>query len=129
MNVQLSLVIAVVASIALVGLIALFGLLFRGPACPAWLRRDSAASAVSVLVSGALFGVGAYLISSLLDAGLTIIAAVAVSVGLLIGSGMTVVRLFRIKERLRRADAGQSPFGPLGGVAEKPDTAGRRLPV
>ncbi|HUE47445.1 MAG TPA: hypothetical protein VMO81_14450 [Aestuariivirgaceae bacterium] len=96
--------------VALVGVILFTGLAFRNPLRAPWLKRDSASTGAALAISSAVcFGAG-YLIAGSIAAGLGVAMAIGLTVAVFLGSGFVIWRVFEIGERLRRADAGQSPF-------------------
>jgi hypothetical protein len=100
--------VAVIA--ALVGAILSTGLAFRNPLRARWLHRDSAATGAALAISAAVcFGAG-FMIAGSTAAGWSVATAIGLTVAVFLGSGFVIWRVFEIGERLRRADAGQSPF-------------------
>jgi drug/metabolite transporter (DMT)-like permease len=96
--------------VALVGAILFTGLAFRNPLRARWLQRDSASTGAALAISSAVcFGAG-YMIAGSIAAGLGVAMAIGLTVAIFLGSGFAIWRIFEIGERLRRADAGQSPF-------------------
>lgn len=100
--------VAVVA--ALVGAILFTGLAFRNPSRARWLHRDSAATGAALAISASVcFGAG-YMIAGSIAAGWSVATAIGLTIAAFLGSGFAIWRVFEIGERLRRADAGLSPF-------------------
>jgi hypothetical protein len=96
--------------VALVGAILFTGLAFRNPLRAKWLYRDSTSTAAALAISSAVcFGAG-YMIAGSIAAGLGVAMAIGLTVAVFLGSGFAIWRIFEIGARLRRADAGQSPF-------------------
>lgn len=105
------------AVVAIVAAILFTGVAYRNPFRPRWMYRDSASTAASLAISSAVcFGAG-YMISGSISAGLGVATAIGLTVALFLGAGYVIWRLFDIGERLRRADAGQSPFYAIPGLA------------
>jgi len=101
------------ALIAVVSGIQLAVLAFRNPLRPHWLRVTGSDNFASMLIATSLaFAVG-FEISGLVAAGLNPAMAMGLTVGLVFGVGIFNWRAFRCGERLRRADAGLSPFAAL----------------
>ena len=106
----------VAAVIAIVGAILFTGLAFRNPLRPKWLQRDSMSVAAALGIAAAVcFGAG-YMIAGAVAAGFGVATAIGMTVAAFGGAGYAIVRGFHIGERLRRADAGQSPFYPQPGL-------------
>lgn len=102
--------------VLIVGAILFTGLAFRNPFRSAWLRRDMMSVAAALAISGAVcFGTG-YMVSGAIAAGFDVGTALALTLAVFIVAGYAIVRFFDIGERLRRADAGQSPFYPHAGL-------------
>lgn len=102
--------------VALVGTILFTGLAFRNPLRASWLHRDSASTAAALAISSAVcFGAG-YMIAGSIAAGLGVATAIGLTIAAFLGSGYVMWRFFDVGERLRRADAGQSPFYPQPGL-------------
>lgn len=98
---------------AIVGVIQLVVLVFRNPFRPRWLTRDWAASSAGVAIATAVgFGLGA-MITGGHAAGFSAGAAIGLTLAIGFGTGYAIWRGFGIRERLRRADAGQAPFYPV----------------
>ena len=96
--------------VALVAAILFTGLAFRNPLRAQWLHRDSAATGAALAISAAVcFGAG-YMIAGSIAAGWSVATALILTITVFLGSGYVIWRVFKIGERLRRADAGQSPF-------------------
>ena len=113
---EIAVVIAIVAAILFIGVA------YRKPFRPKWLYRDSASTAAALAISAAVcFGAG-YMIAGSIAAGLGVATAIGLTVALFLGSGYVMWRVFEVGERLRRADAGQSPF------YSQPALAGLRHP-
>jgi len=101
---EMAVVVAIVAAILFVGVA------YRNPFRPRWMYRDSASTAAALAISSAVcFGAG-YMIAGSIAAGLGVATAIGLTVVVFLGSGFAIWRVFEIGERLRRADAGQSPF-------------------
>lgn len=125
MELALALAVGIVSVVTFIAVAALLVVVFRNPFGPAWLKRDAPAITVSVLMSAAVAGVTGLTISSFVGAGLNLISAAIVTIALFVLSGLAVGRLFHVRERLRRADADQSPFERMAAPTEQPGTAGK----
>lgn len=102
----------VVVLVAIIGAILLIVLAFRNPFRPKWLRRDSMSVAAALLFSAAVcFGLG-NMISGSVNAGIDVATAIALTVAVFIGAAYGLARTIDMGERLRRSDAGESPFYP-----------------
>ena len=108
--------------IAVVSAIQLTVLVFRNPFRPAWLKMSGTDAVAAVAIAAGVSIATAGEIAGLIAAGVNAFAAIGITVALSVGVGVFNWRVFRCGERLRRADAGQSPFGPLP-AAPKPDRA------
>ena len=98
--------------VAIVGAILFTGLAFRNPFRPRWLQRDFMSVAAALVISGAVcFGAG-YMIAGSIAAGFDVATAFVVTIAAFGAAGYALARGFDIGERLRRSDAGQSPFYP-----------------
>ena len=98
-------------------------LLFRDPHRHAILRIDATQTLAAVaLVALACLAVGS-LIAGLVDAGVNVFATLGVAAALPLVTAFAGERAFRIRERLRRADAGESPFHLPGRDALRVPTA------
>ena len=96
--------------VAIVAAILFTGVAYRNPSRPRWMYRDSASTAASLAISAAVcFGAG-YMIAGGIAAGLGVATAIGLTIAVFLGAGIVIWRLFDVGERLRRADAGQSPF-------------------
>lgn len=102
-----------VSVVAVMGLMQLCLLAFRNPHRPSWLRGGGAeAFAATAIVAAISFSI-AFLIAGLTWAGLDAFVAMFLGLGVAGGSSWLIWRLFGVSERLRRAEAGRSPFEPL----------------
>jgi hypothetical protein len=98
------------ALVAIVAAILFVGVAYRNPFRPQWMYRDSASTVAALAISSAVcFGAG-YMIAGSIAAGFGVATAIGLTVALFLGAGYAIWRLFDIGGRLRRADAGQSPF-------------------
>lgn len=107
----------IVAVVATIGLVLLLLLVFRNPLRPAWLKKGGAEAAAATAIVAMLSFSMAFLIAGLARAGVDALVAMAFAIALAGGAWWGLWRLFAIGERLRRADAGQSPFHKLETVA------------
>ena len=103
----------VAAVVVIVCAILFVVLAFRDPFRPNWLRWNWMAVAASLLVAVAVsFGFG-LMISGGVAAGFGAGTMILMTIAVAGGAGFVVARGVGIGERLRRSDAGQSPFYPL----------------
>lgn len=85
-------------------------LAFRNERRPALLKRGSVeAIAANLIAIGIVFAIG-FLINGLTGAGMNALYAILLSAVLFFGASIAVWKALDVRERLRRADAGQSPF-------------------
>ena len=120
---EITVVVAVVAAILFIGVA------YRNPFRPQWMYRDSASTAAALAISSAVcFGAG-YMIAGSIAAGLGVATAIGLTVALFLGSAYVIWRVFEVGERLRRADAGQSPFYAQPAVAALRHPVRRRAGV
>lgn len=92
-------------------LLAMVGL--RNPHNPAWLRSEEAAHAASFVLVVLISMVFAWAVTGLTEAGLRIAAAMPIALAVIVISGAVLWFAFNVGERLRRADAGRSPFARI----------------
>lgn len=113
--------VSVVAVVA--GLLSMM-LVLRNPLSPRWLRSELAAQGLSIaFVALFSFAVGRAL-TDMITMNVPLLFASLVTLGVLFVSGTLFWSAFRIGERLRRADAGHSPFERLGHGADWSGTHG-----
>jgi hypothetical protein len=91
-------------------------LAFRNPMRPRWLRGTPAETWATVGMIMSFSVVFGYLMQGLVMAGIPVAAAVVGVPLYVLALSFVLWRLIGGRERLRRAEAGQSPFGD--GVAE-----------
>lgn len=99
--------------LALIGTVLFIGLLvlvFRNPHRPQWLRTDFVQTNVAVVLVGVSCLSVAYLIKGLVGVGIDVFTSIGISLALPVAVGIAAARLTDFRERLRRADAGESPF-------------------
>ena len=108
--------------IAVISAIQLTVLAFRNPLRPAWLKMAGADALAAVAIAAGISIATAGEIAGLIAAGVNAFAAIGITVALCVGVAFFNWRVFRCGDRLRRTDAGHSPFGPLP-TASKPDRA------
>ena len=101
---------------AVVGAIALTGLAFRNPFRPTWLRSDWTSTVASLAIAAAVCFASGYMIAGSVVAGFGVATAIVLMLAVYAVAGYAVVRGFEMGERLRRSDAGQSPFYPHPGI-------------
>jgi hypothetical protein len=96
-------------------------LVFRNSRRPAWLRHSFIEStAVITIVMGITLTV-AILASGLIASGINVMVSLAIATVLPIAVAIANWRIFRVGERLRRADAGASPFASLSAAPQSGD--------
>ena len=88
-------------------------LAFRNPFRSGWLNKAGADTATCVVMTASLSFATAYEIAGLIAAGIHAFVAIGVTVALIFGVAIFNWRFFRFGERLRRAEAGHSPFEHL----------------
>lgn len=113
MNTILPALISLAGVVAVTAAILATLLVLRNPLRPHWLQGDAAAqwATLALVSAGAL--IIAHAINALVGAGQHLVAAIAMTVLTLFGSGFVIWRAFRFGERLARAEGGVSPFGHL----------------
>jgi hypothetical protein len=116
-----SLLAEFVTVVAVVSGIQFAILAFRNPLRSPWLRTGLSESVIVVAIVGGLSFSVAMLITGIIGTGIHVIPGVILGVLLPLAVAFANERIFGVRERLRRADAGQSPFGPL----TKGDASGR----
>ena len=110
MNTLFQILPEMAAVVAIVFGILFTVLSFRDPFRPQWMQRNWTAVAASLLIAVAVsFGLG-LMISGAVSAGIPAGYAILLALAVAGGSGLALVRVLAIGERLRRCDAGQSPF-------------------
>jgi hypothetical protein len=113
--------------VAIIGAILFTVLAFRNPMRPKWLRGDAIAVAASLAIAAMVcFGIG-NMISGGIEAGFDVGTALVLTIVVCIVAGYAMVRGFRIGERLRRSDAGESPFYSVAGTDTLKRTWQRRF--
>jgi hypothetical protein len=95
---------------ALSGLTLLTGLLMRNPLGPKSMRTEFAANVASLCLCALLLYVVIYAVHVFVSVGFNYAAAAAAPFGTLIVSTYVFWKVFRVGERLKRADSGYSPF-------------------
>lgn len=107
--------------VVIIGAILFTVLAFRNPQRPGWMQGDAMPIAASLAIAAIVcFGIG-NMISGGIAAGFGVATAFGLTIAVCIGAAYAMVRGFRIGERLRRSDAGESPFYAVAGS----DTLGR----
>jgi hypothetical protein len=123
MQTIVSLIVELAFVAIVVSAIQLLVLIFRNPHRPQWLRYGGTeAVAVLLIVAGVTLSI-ATLITGLVGAIGNVFASLIIAAIIPIAVAMVNQRIFRIGERLRRSDAGVSPFGPLADGHVHPDPA------
>lgn len=102
--------------VVIIGATLITVLAFRNPLRSKWLRRDMTATAASlVIAAAACFGIG-NMISGAVSAGFSAATAIVLTLAICAGAGYALMRGLHMGERLRRADAGESPFYSVAGA-------------
>jgi hypothetical protein len=96
--------------VAVIGAILFLVLAFRNPLRPQWLHWNAMPIAASLLVAAAVSGGIGIMIAGSVAAGFNAGNAILLTLAVAGGAGYAMVRGLHIGERLRRSDAGQSPF-------------------
>ena len=99
-------------------------LVFRDPTRPTWLRWNWVAVAASIAIAAAFTVALGTMIAASVSAGFGVGSAILLTVAIAGAAGYAMVRGFNLGERLRRCDAGQSPFSSPAGI-EVPKPAGQ----
>lgn len=123
MQTTLSLVFELVFVAATVSIIQLLVLAFRNPHRPQWLRGGFAES---VAVLGIVMGLTlstAMLIAGLVGSGANVFVSLVIAALVPFAVAFVNARLFHLRERLRRAEAGASPFTPFSANPSRPSSA------
>jgi len=106
-------------------LIEFLVLLFRNPHRSKWLRSDFAQTTAALLLVAVSCLVFAMFMTGLLGAGLDVFAALPIAVAIPVVVVFVSMKLVGFRERLRRADAGLSPFqAHLSGADDRATPAG-----
>lgn len=120
MQTIISLIAELVFVAIVVSAVQLLVLIFRNPQRPRWLRYGGTeAIAVLFIVAGFTLSI-ATLVSGLVGAGVNVFVSLILAAAVPIAVAIVNQRVFRIGERLRRSDAGASPFGPLADGEPQP---------
>lgn len=90
-------------------------LVFRNPHRPQSLRYGGTEAVAVLFIVAAVTLSIATLVSGLVGAGVNVFASLIIAAIVPIAVAIANQRLFKIGERLRRSDAGVSPFAPLDG--------------
>ena len=113
--------------VVIIGATLFMVLAFRNPLRSKWLRGDTTATAASlVIAAAACFGIG-NMISGAVSAGFGAATALVITLAICAGAGYALMRGLQIGERLRRADAGESPFYRVAGADTLKRTWQRRF--
>lgn len=116
------------ALVTVVGVIQFLVLFFRSPHRPRWLRTElMEIVTANSFVLALTFGIAAEL-SGLVAGGANAFLAIALTAAIVLGSAFAIWRIFGVGERLRRADAGESPFYPMRWHATRPPAAPQLRP-
>jgi len=95
---------------ATVGITLATLLVLRNPRNPGWMKSEFVAQAASLVLVALISGVLAWALTSMTDAGVAIANAALIAVIVIVASCCLLWFTFGIGKRLRRADAGRSPF-------------------
>lgn len=107
---------------ATVSIIQLLVLAFRNPHRTQWLRRGFTESvAVLGIVMGLTLSV-AMLIAGLVGSGANVFISLVIAALVPFAVAFVNERVFHLRERLRRAEAGASPFAPLFANPSRPSS-------
>jgi hypothetical protein len=113
MQTIVSLIVELAFVAIVVSAIQLLVLVFRNPHRPQWLRYGGTeAIAVLIIVAGVTLSI-ATLVSGLVGAGVNVFASLIIAAVTPIAVAIANQRIFQVRKRLRRTDAGESPFAPL----------------
>jgi len=96
--------------VGVIGAILFVVLVFRDPSRPQWLRWNWVAIAASIAVAAVFTVALGVMIAASVSAGFGVGSAILLTVAIAGAAGYAMVRGFNIGARLRRCDAGQSPF-------------------
>jgi hypothetical protein len=107
--------VIVAGLVATTALLVLGVMVLRHPRLPAWLQTEGAAQAACFLLTTVLAGAVSAGIGGLvhLDVPINAYGAAALTVGVMLATAYLIGVLGHVGERLRRADAGGSPFAAL----------------
>ena len=117
------------APVALAGLVAtvaaILGMLLvlRNPHRPRWMQSEFAAQAASLVLVTATAGCVAYAMIVFQGLGHSLTIAAGTTFGVMFAAGYLLWRIFHIGLRLKRADAGHSPFEAIRHKAPRPPRA------
>jgi len=123
MEALVSLAAANVILLAVLCSIQLVILAFRNPFRPSWFKRHGLDNVVAVAIAAGMSFAIAFEITSLIASGLPAIIAIAAAPLIALVMAYASWRLLDGSERLKRADAGQSPFQRREKVAGLPDAS------
>jgi hypothetical protein len=104
-----------------VSVIQFLVLVFRNPRRPQWLWSSFIESAAVICIVMGITVAVAILASGLIGAGLNVFASLVVSALVPITVAFGNWRAFQVGERLRRAEAGASPFASLSDARQSAD--------
>jgi hypothetical protein len=114
MTLQLNFYAELAGLVAAVGATLLTLLVLRNPHNPAGMKSEFMAQAASLAPVAMIAGAIAWAMTSMTDAGLHIVNAALITMAVIAASGCLLWFAFGIGERLRRAEAGRSPFEAIG---------------
>ena len=104
-----------------VSIIQFLVLVFRNPRRPQWLRHSFVESAAVICIVMGITVAVAILASGLIGAGSNVFVSLVVSALVPLTVAFGNWRLFQVGERLRRAEAGASPFASLSDARQSAD--------
>ena len=113
MTLLLNLLAALAGLAAAVGITLATLLVLRNPHNSGWMKSDFAAQMAGVVLVALIAGILAWAMAGMIDAGLSIASAALLTAATVGGFGWLLWTTFRVGERLKRADAGRSPFEAL----------------
>jgi hypothetical protein len=100
-------------------LLQLFILLFRNPLRPQWMHKGIVVEVATVGIIGLLVIAFGLVISGLVESGVHAFLAIIFAAALVVITVFAGARFLRLRARLERSDAGESPFGLVRGDAQQ----------
>lgn len=97
-----------------ISLFLLAVLALRNPHNPNWVQGEAFSQLACFLLTAGLSSTVAVAVNEFHTAGMSVVVAMAASVAVIFVAIFLFCTLFHFGERLRRADAGRSPFERLG---------------
>lgn len=107
--------VIVAGLVATTALLIVAVLVLRHPRLPAWLQTEGATQAECFFLAALLAGAITASITGLvhLEVPINVYGAAALTAGVILAAAWLLCVVGHVGERLRRADAGQSPFAAL----------------